>query len=582
MIQRLVALVVILALVGGGGFYAYRQLFPPAQKADTGPLYATAPVTRGDIAVSVDATGPLYPSDSGGINLPYDYRGGGGTPQVSHVFDHYNVKEGDEVKAGDVVVVLSAPTLQQTLAQDQQKLDQDTKQLSGLLGVPAGEVLAADPTQGVILRAAIDGRVNGLTTQEGASITGGTTVAKIVDDGRFLVTAYVLPGEINGIVKGQTAYLRFGDFDGLVTATVTNVNPNSVPMQASKVDACATNTDNSYLYVYWVTLEGKNPGLIVPGMTAQVGVPPAGKTTAPESDLRWLRYCQAVDGYANESSVVSSANGTVTKLYAQNMQMVKAGDPILGMAGSDVVKQIRDLQDAIRKDQQKLAEDQQAVGQLEVRSPSDGVVVGLTPMSPGQAVQMGQWFGQVFNPAHMQMNVQVSDVDVTKVKQGADVAVTVDAIPGKTYKGTVRQVAMMGKDQSGTTQFQVFIDVTGGPDLRPGMQGNAHIDAGSTKNALLVPIEAVFEDNNQPAVEVLHKDGTTSTVPVKIGLIGDRFVEVTSGLKEGEKVITGSSADLLPSQHINGNGGGILPTPPGGGSESGGGSQQPPSTGGGK
>ena len=51
-------------------------------------------------------------------------------------------------------------------------------------------------------------------------------------------------------------------------------------------------------------------------------------------------------------------------------------------------------------------------------------------------------------------------------------------------------------------------------------------------------------------VEVLNPDGTTKAVAVKLGLMNDRFAEVKSGLDEGELVITGSSADLLPSQHI--------------------------------
>jgi HlyD family secretion protein len=48
----------------------------------------------------------------------------------------------------------------------------------------------------------------------------------------------------------------------------------------------------------------------------------------------------------------------------------------------------------------------------------------------------------------------------------------------------------------------------------------------------------------------LNPDGTTKAVAVKLGLMNDRVAEVKSGLKESELVITGSSADLLPSQHI--------------------------------
>jgi multidrug efflux pump subunit AcrA (membrane-fusion protein) len=112
------------------------------------------------------------------------------------------------------------------------------------------------------------------------------------------------------------------------------------------------------------------------------------------------------------------------------------------------------------------------------------------------------------------------------------------------------QVATMGQDVNGIPQFGVDIRVKGGPKLRPGMQAHAYIDAGSAKNVLLVPLEAIFEEDGTPKVEILNKDGTTKVVAVKLGLMNDRVAEVKSGVSEGELVITGSSADLLPSQHI--------------------------------
>ena len=82
------------------------------------------------------------------------------------------------------------------------------------------------------------------------------------------------------------------------------------------------------------------------------------------------------------------------------------------------------------------------------------------------------------------------------------------------------------------------------------MQAHAFIDAGRAENVLLVPLEAIFEEDNTPKVEILNPDGTTKVVPVKLGLMNHRVAEVKSGVEEGELVITGSSADVLPSQHI--------------------------------
>lgn len=556
MVQRIIALVVIVALVLGGGYYAYNALFPAAEPATTGPVYATQEVRRGDISVSVDVTGQLWPSQSGGIMLPWRPDG----DSVQYVFDKYHVEEGDAVKAGDVIVTLLAPSLQQQLEQMQQKLEQSRKQLADLLGTTPDNLGFVDPSQGVILRAPIAGRVTGLTAKNGSQVRNGETVARIVDDGRFRIVATVLTGEFDHIKVGAKVFVRLPDFAGYTEATVVEVNPNRAPVPQNQL--CGGDESSSApVFVHWVTIEGTNHGLIAPGMQGTVGI-----ATSPQADgmtdTMWLRYCQTVEGYGEESPLVSPVDASVTRVYVQDMATVKAGDPIIAMAGGDIRSKIAELQNQVHQDEQELVKLQQAVGQLEVKAPVDGVVVNLNPMSPGQSVQNGMWFGEVFNPSMMQMHTQVSDIEVVRVQQGAEVLITVDAAPGEIFTGTVRQVSMSGgRPDQGSNMYQVWIELVGGPSLRPGMQATGRIDAGSATNALLVPIEAVFQDRGMPAVEVLNDDGTTSTVPIEIGLMSAREVEVLSGLEEGQKVITGSSIDLLPSQQIKG--GGLLP---GGGS----------------
>ena len=170
--------------------------------------------------------------------------------------------------------------------------------------------------------------------------------------------------------------------------------------------------------------------------------------------------------------------------------------------------------------------------------------------SPGQTVQPGEWWGSVFNTSDMRLWVQIDEVDVLLVRPEAPVRVTVDALPGKTFEGKVNRVNTMGKGEKGITRFAVDIKVKGTPELRPGMQAKAFIDAGSVKGVLLVPLEAIFEEDGKSKVETLQADGTTRTVPVVLGLMNDRVAEIKSGLNEGDLVITGSTADLLPSQRL--------------------------------
>ncbi|MDI3317326.1 MAG: efflux RND transporter periplasmic adaptor subunit [Bacillota bacterium] len=578
MIRRVTATLAVLLVVLGGGYLAYRRLLPPPARTPQAPLYATATVRRGEISVGVDTTGPLNPSEGSGLQVPFPpgQGVGPGPGSASYVLQEVLVREGDPVRAGQVVARLAAPSLDQQLQQDRQAVQQARSDLAQLAGVTPEQVDRIDPARGITVTAPVDGRVTGLGVGVGSEVKQGQLLAQVVDESRFVVVARLAPGELAGVRKGETAYLRFDEFDGLVPARVTQINPNLIPMPLSELNGCSPEAapvagggqaTGPSQFVYWVTLEGENPGLLRPGMQAQVGFDrsnprrPASSGSEEPSSLSWLRYCQQIKSYGQSEPLTSPAAASVTQLFVQDMQPVHRGDPILTLAGSEFQAAVEEKLQALRDAERKLAQDEAQASQLEVRAPMDGVVVGMPPLQPGALLQPGQYLGQVLNTSRMQVFAQVSDVDVVKVRQGSPVQVTVDALPGRVLRGTVTNVSMMGKDQSGITQFQVVIQVAGVPELRPGMQARAHIDAGSAKDALLVPVEAIFEEGGQSKVEVLQENGTTRTVVVRLGLVSDRYAQVLSGLREGDRVITGSSADLLPSQHLTSPG--LLPGAPG-------------------
>lgn len=187
--------------------------------------------------------------------------------------------------------------------------------------------------------------------------------------------------------------------------------------------------------------------------------------------------------------------------------------------------------------------------QTEIRATMDGVVASIH-REEGETVRVGEWIGDIYNTGEMMVWAQVDDIDIVNVKQDAPVKVTVDAVPGETFQGKVTHVSPMGEKINNVTRFSINIEVKGGPQLRPGMQANCFIDGGSAENVLLIPVEAIFEEDGKTMVEVLDEDGNVRMVQVRLGLMNDRYAEVIDGLEEGQLVITGSSADLLPSQQI--------------------------------
>ncbi|HHW07245.1 MAG TPA: efflux RND transporter periplasmic adaptor subunit [Clostridia bacterium] len=568
--QKVLTIVVIVLIVLGGGYYAYQQLIPPPEEENQGPVYSTKPVTRGDISVGVEVVGSLNPTSGGGIQVP-GYRGSGG---ITYLIEEILVKEGDEVKKGQLLVRLKAPDLESQIKSLERKILEDKKDIAELLNIPVAEVDRLDASRGITLTTPIGGRITELQVREGEELKLGQIVAKVVDDSRFRLVAKLTPWEFQNVQIGQKVALRFAQFDGIIVGRVTDVNFEPVAEPASSLadpykPAGSGQANEEHVYVHWVSIEADNPGLIRTGMLAEVGLPVDPKAeTIDAFSARWTRYPSVVDGYVDEETIYSRAEAIVTNVYVKNGQKVNPGDKIVSLAGDDARQTIDAKVNELRDKEDELQRLYDQYNNLDILSPMDGVVAYIET-DVGRTLTPGEWLGHIYNTSDMRMWSTVDDIDVLLVQQGAKVQVTVDALPGRTFEGEVNRVSTMGRDRDGMTMFEVDIKVVGSPELRPGMSARAFIQAGSAENVLLAPVEAIFEEDGRSMVEVLNPDGTVKVVPITVGLMDDRYAEVKEGLEEGELVITGSSADVLPSQRIQGKDT-LLPSQPDDGSGGGG------------
>jgi multidrug efflux pump subunit AcrA (membrane-fusion protein) len=538
MSQRLITITLILVIVLGGGLYAYKQLVPPNAQETQGPVYATKEVIRGDISVGVSTTGMLNPTRGGGIRVPGE-RSYDGTA-ISYVLDEILVEEGDEVQKGQVLARVASYDLETKIEEKEERLKAKLDELTDMTGVSPGDIDSINPSEGITLKAPVDGRITGLEVKEGDELQLGQTIARVADVSRFRIKAKLYPLEYERVKEGQKVKLSFPYFEKYVEATITDISDRAVPVK-DKSGFALTN-------VYWATIEGENPSFVQPGMEVSIGLPIDGSTDA----VSYLANKATVERYIDETKIVNKAKGIVTEVYVYDMQDVKKGDPILSMSGTEVQEALQELIDEVRELQIEVKKLRSQLDQLDITASMDGVVASIHRQE-GETVRPGEWIGDIYNTSEMMLWTQVDDIDIVNVKQDAPVKVTVDAVPGETFEGRVTHVSPMGEKVNGITRFSINIEVKGGPHLRPGMQANAYIDAGSAKDVLLVPVEAVFEEDGKPMVEILDPDGTVRMVDIKLGLMNDRYAEVISGVEEGELVITGSSADLLPSQHIKSN-----------------------------
>ncbi len=567
MAKKIISLLIVFALVFVGGYYTAIQLIPKSTETNAGPTYATKPVTRGDLKVGVNITGQLNAGWGGSVFAPKleDV-----TKPIKYVVEEVFANENDEVKKDAPIIRLSVSNLPELISDGdttleklykelsdiQAEIDTETERLGNKVNKSITSYRDVNPSDGIVISSPISGRITELKIKEGEKITD-SAVANVVNDSKFKITFKATVNEFPTIKKGQKVFLNYSGYEGYYEGVIKEINPNKVP------------NEDKISYIHNGVIEANNPGLIQEGTSVSISLNNDGVAGTT------LTYAGTVDSYISQAKAlsyeVSDSTKTVlaTEVYVSENEFVNEGQPIVKISGSGVNKSIQDDIDKIKALYDKASEKNEEVdkakkyvanimefsSKLLVTATMDGIVawkrynVGDTFETTSSSSQWDYEVINLYNSNQLSISTQVSDLDVNFVQQGATVEITVDALPGKTFQGTVERLYQY--NENGKVIYNVNISVTGEEGLRPGMNTNCFIDAGESLDTLMVPIEAVFEEDFKQKVEVLKEDGTVEAVEIEIGLMNDRFVEVLSGLEEGQQVVTGSSGDLMPSQTVD-------------------------------
>ena len=141
-----------------------------------------------------------------------------------------------------------------------------------------------------------------------------------------------------------------------------------------------------------------------------------------------------------------------------------------------------------------------------------------------------------------------AESDVVGISPGQKVSLEFDALPDDPREGEVTQVAPFGVvDPSGAslTTYEVTISVPNPPaGLRAGMTAQASITTEERLQVVAAPVTALVPTDDGFIVRVQAEDGTITNVPVEVGIRGGYWVEIVSGLNEGDRVVTGSDGEL--------------------------------------
>lgn len=185
------------------------------------------------------------------------------------------------------------------------------------------------------------------------------------------------------------------------------------------------------------------------------------------------------------------------------------------------------------------------------------------------------------------VSINVDELDITSVKTGQTAKITLDAIEGEEFEGTITSVSSEASSGSSSAKYPVEITFDKTDDMRIGMTASASISIDEAEDAVLIPMDALQEKGGKTFVYTKKdSDGNLSgEVEVETGLSNGNKVEITSGLDSGDTVYylkttsSGSSDSQQDMQGGPGGNGGEAPSDMGGSGGPGGDGGEAPSGG---
>lgn len=201
--------------------------------------------------------------------------------------------------------------------------------------------------------------------------------------------------------------------------------------------------------------------------------------------------------------------------------------------------------------QQKMVKQMQAqLAKTVVRAPFSGTIDEVI-VERGQVVAPGQALFRIVNLGNMYVTANVPENYLSKLKLGASVEVYLNAI-GKTYKGKVRQVGTYINPNNRTLSIEIAVP---NPDnlLRPNQVAVLKIEDYINKNALLIPENIMTENAAKEKIVYVVSEGKETKVAqriIEIGYTSGAMVEVKSGLKPGETIVTEGAKTLTDGANV--------------------------------
>jgi HlyD family secretion protein len=491
-------------------FGIYYGIFHKQAVAET--RYVTTPVTTGTVVASVTGSGQVSASNE--INLQ---------AKASGTITSVNVKAGDVVKKGRTLIALDATDAEQAVKTAQTNLETAQLDLDEFTQAP-------DSVSVLALKKAITDAQTSKTNADTAITDAYQTVLN------SSVTA--VSSDLNSNAPTPTISGTYTKgVDTVITITAYQSGTSSYFNASSTADAGMTAPGKVSAIIPQPI---GDTGLFIKFPSTNVGNSTTWTITlpnksAPDYASNYTLYQNAITNKQQVDDTadltIAQSNDSISKLYTP--------DPL----------QLRAKQIAVQQAQDALDTATANLSNYYVVAPFDGTVATVTAQVGNTA---SGTLGTIITNQQL-ATISLNEVDVAKINLGDKATLTFDAVDGLSIAGQVAAIDSVGTVSSGVVNYNVQISfATQDARIKSGMSATAAIVTAVHQDVLTVPNSAIKTTNGTSMVQVFDTPlpaptagttGSLSAVPPRMvavtpGLSDDTNTEITSGLTEGQLVVS--------------------------------------------
>ena len=418
---------------------------------------------------------------------------------------------GDTIEKGTVLYTIDSSDVATSVEKAQLALEQAQRSYD-------------DTADAQYIRSVIGGTVASIKVKAGDYVTAGQEIATVRDDSSLLLTLEFPAADASGFAVGQAAEVILNGTFETLSGTVQAV--------------AGTDTISSgNLLVRTVTIAVKNNGSLT---TAQA----ASATINGVSALASARF-----DYQHQQTVTATTSGTVAAVCVKEGTAIEANTAIVQLSGTELSRQVQSAADSLLNAQLSMSDTQKQMENYTIPSPISGTVIQKNVKAGdtvGTDTTASETLCTIYDLSYLEMTLNVDELEILSIKEGQTVTITADAISDRTFTGVVTSVSAAGTTTGGTTTYPVTIRIDDTGDLLPGMNATAEIEVSSASNALAVPNGSVVRGNyvlvtkDSPSAVNAVQDMTAPDgyvyVKITTGTSDDDYIEVASGLQEGDTI----------------------------------------------